>query len=245
MNTDNDVNVSRLVTKLGPQPPPVPGGHHRHGGRRRGHRPRRARRPVGNANGILIPAPRRGIILYTVRDAISRDPLTTDLASGFKEVLAELSTIGYRQIEFAGFTQNANAEGGGNLNTVEGATLLRSWLDANGLEAEGNHGSIPSTVTDATIAQFDTACEIAPASALAAASPSPGLLVGRCGSLEAGRKVVCQKPANAPLRCRIIQFRMIWSINNRFRSRSGCRCTRELRGRDRLFFEKLDLRFQT
>jgi sugar phosphate isomerase/epimerase len=117
--------------------------------------------PVGNANGILIPAPRRGIILYTVRDAISRDPLTTDLASGFKEVLAELATIGYRQIEFAGFTQHANSEGGSNLNTVEGATLLRSWLDANGLEAEGNHGSVPSTVTDATIAQFDTACEIA------------------------------------------------------------------------------------
>ena len=45
--------------------------------------------------------------------------------------------------------------------TLEGAALLRTWLDDNGLEAEGNHGSIPGTITDATIAAFDAACEIA------------------------------------------------------------------------------------
>lgn len=117
--------------------------------------------PVGNANGTLVPASKRGIILYTVRDAVSRDPGTTDLASGFKEVLGELSRIGYRQIEFAGYRQHANAEGGADLGTVEGATLLRSWLDDLGLEAEGNHGSIPSTITPETIAAFDRACEIA------------------------------------------------------------------------------------
>ena len=161
MNTENDVNVSRLVTKLGLNRRQFLAATTGMAATAAVTAPAALAGPVGNANGTLIPAPRRGIILYTVRDAISRDPLTTDLASGFKEVLAELSTIGYRQIEFAGFTQNANAEGGSNLNTVEGATLLRSWLDANGLEAEGNHGSIPSTVTDATIAQFDTACEIA------------------------------------------------------------------------------------
>jgi sugar phosphate isomerase/epimerase len=109
----------------------------------------------------LVPSGKRGIILYTVRDAVSRDPNTTDLASGFKEVLEELARIGYKQIEFAGYTQNVNAPGGRNLNNVEGATLLRSWLDANGLEAEGNHGSIPSTITDTTLGAFDTACEIA------------------------------------------------------------------------------------
>jgi sugar phosphate isomerase/epimerase len=111
-------------------------------------------------NGILIPPPRRGIILYTVRDAISRDPNTTDLASGFKEVFQELSRIGYRQIEFAGFSQHANAEGG-NVNNVAGAQLLRAWLDDNGLEAEGNHGSIPSVINDTTLAAFDLACETA------------------------------------------------------------------------------------
>ena len=115
---------------------------------------------AAKGNGVLVPPGKRGIILYTVRDAISRDPNTTDLPSGFKEVLKHLADIGYKQIEFAGYNQSANAEGG-NLNSVAGAQLLRTWLDDNGLEAEGNHGSIPSTVTDATIAQFDAACEIA------------------------------------------------------------------------------------
>ena len=112
------------------------------------------------ANGTLIPSGKRGIILYTVRDAISRDPNTTDLPSGFLEVFQELSRIGYKQIEFAGYNQRANAPGG-NVNNIAGAQLLRSWLDDNGLEAEGNHGSIPSTITDATLAAFDAQCEIA------------------------------------------------------------------------------------
>lgn len=116
----------------------------------------------GGGNGVLVPPGKRGIILYTVRDAIGRNPLTTDpsLPSGFKAVLEELAKIGYKQIEFAGYNQNANSPGG-NLNSVEGAHLLRTWLDDNGLEGEGNHGSIPSTITDATIAQFDAQCEIA------------------------------------------------------------------------------------
>ncbi|WP_137845329.1 TIM barrel protein [Microbacterium sp. 2FI] len=112
------------------------------------------------ANGVLVPPGKRGIILYTVRDAIGRDPNTSEFASGFKEVLTELSRIGYKQIEFAGYNQNANAEGG-NVNNVAGAQLMRTWLDDLGLEAEGNHGSIPSTITDATLASFDAACEVA------------------------------------------------------------------------------------
>ncbi len=125
-----------------------------------GHTHAHAAPAVGNGNGVLVPPGKRGIILYTVRDAISRDPNTTDLPSGFKEVLEELARIGYKQIEFAGYNQHANAEGG-NLNNVAGAQLLRTWLDDNGLEAEGNHGSIPSTINDTTLAQFDAACEIA------------------------------------------------------------------------------------
>lgn len=123
-------------------------------------RPAGAAKAAAGANGVLIPPGKRGIILYTVRDAISRDPNTTDLASGFKEVFQELSRIGYKQIEFAGYGQHANAEGG-NVNNVAGAQLLRTWLDDNGLEAEGNHGSIPSVINDTTLAQFDLACETA------------------------------------------------------------------------------------
>lgn len=111
-------------------------------------------------NGALVPPGKRGIILYTVRDAISRDPNTTDLPSGFKEVLKHLADIGYKQIEFAGYNQHANAEGG-NVNSVAGAQLLRTWLDEFGLEAEGNHGNIPGSITDATIASFDAQCEVA------------------------------------------------------------------------------------
>ena len=101
----------------------------------------------GNGNGVLVPPGKRGIILYTVRDAIGRNPLTTDPALPIRLQAGSRSSsrgIGYKQIEFAGFSQNVNAEGG-NLNTVEGAQLLRTWLDAFGLEAEGNHGSIPGT----------------------------------------------------------------------------------------------------
>ena len=113
-----------------------------------------------SANGVVVPPGKRGIILYTVRDAISRDPSTSPYASGFKAVFEELGRIGYKQVEFAGYGQNANAPGG-NVNNVAGAQLLRTWLDDNGLEAEGNHGSIPSVITDASLAAFDAACEVA------------------------------------------------------------------------------------
>ncbi|WP_406334513.1 sugar phosphate isomerase/epimerase family protein [Streptomyces sp. NBC_00203] len=92
---------------------------------------------------VLVPPDRRGIILYTVRDATGRDPLATDLPSGFREVFQQLSRFGYRQVEFAGYGQHANAPGGASLESVEGAKLLRSWLDEYGLRAQGNHGFIP------------------------------------------------------------------------------------------------------
>ncbi|RXZ46126.1 sugar phosphate isomerase/epimerase family protein, partial [Agromyces binzhouensis] len=126
-----------------------------------GHTHAHAAPAAAGGNGVLVPPGKRGIILYTVRDAIGRNPLTNPgLPSGFKQVLEELARQGYKQIEFAGYNQNSNSEGG-NLNNVAGAQLLRTWLDDNGLEAEGNHGSIPNVVTDATLAQFDAQCEIA------------------------------------------------------------------------------------
>ncbi|MFG3102376.1 sugar phosphate isomerase/epimerase family protein [Streptomyces sp. NPDC048182] len=99
----------------------------------------------GHGNDVLVPARKRGIILYTVRDATGRDPLSTDLPSGFREVFKQLARYGYRQVEFAGYGQHANAPGGANLESVEGAKLLRRWLDEYGLRAQGNHGFIPSS----------------------------------------------------------------------------------------------------
>jgi len=97
----------------------------------------------GHGRDALVPAHRRGIILYTVRDATGRDPLASDLPSGFREVFGQLSRFGYRQVEFAGYGQHANAPGGADLESVQGARLLRSWLDEYGLRARGNHGYIP------------------------------------------------------------------------------------------------------
>lgn len=161
MNSDNDVRDSGLVRKLGLNRRQFLAATTGMAAAAAVTARPAAAGAVGNANGVLVPAPKRGIILYTVRDAISRDPLSSPYASGFRAVLEELATIGYRQIEFAGYRQHANSEGGNDLNSVAGATLLRSWLDDNGLQAEGNHGSIPSTITDATLASFDAACEIA------------------------------------------------------------------------------------
>ncbi|GAA3620743.1 sugar phosphate isomerase/epimerase [Nonomuraea rosea] len=111
----------------------------------------------------LIPRGKRGIILYTVRDAISRDPASTPLPSGFRRVLEALAGFGFEQVEFAGYRQHAGSEGGANLETVEGARLLRRWLDDNGLRAEGNHGFIPSSwpLTTADVDRFKQALEIA------------------------------------------------------------------------------------
>lgn len=118
--------------------------------------------PALAANGVLVPPPRRGIILYTVRDAVGRDPgAFPGLASGFKQVFEALSQLGYRQIEFAGYNQHANAEGGRSLGNPEGAALLRSWLDDNGLVAQGTHGQVPGSITDGNLAAFDATCEIA------------------------------------------------------------------------------------
>ncbi|GIH22571.1 AP endonuclease [Acrocarpospora phusangensis] len=119
--------------------------------------------PVRDERHALVPASQRGIILYTVRDAISRNPLTSPLPSGFRRVFEALSAIGYAQVEFAGYTQNANSEGGANLETVQGATLLRSWLDEYGLKAQGNHGFIPGSwpLSQADLDRFQRTLEIA------------------------------------------------------------------------------------
>ncbi|WP_405920488.1 sugar phosphate isomerase/epimerase family protein [Streptomyces longwoodensis] len=111
----------------------------------------------------LVPADKRGIILYTVRDAIGRDPASTTLPSGFRAVLEQLARFGYRQVEFAGYGQHAGAPGGANLESVAGARLLRRWLDDFGLRAQGNHGFIPGSwpLTTADLDAFQKHLEIA------------------------------------------------------------------------------------
>lgn len=111
----------------------------------------------------LVPEDKRGIILYTVRDAIGRDPLSTHLPSGFRAVFAQLARFGYRQVEFAGYSQHPNAPGGADLDNAKGARLLRRWLDDHGLRARGNHGFIPPSwpLTKADLDTFKKHLEIA------------------------------------------------------------------------------------
>ncbi len=136
----------------------------------------------------LIPTDKVGTITFTQRDVPSRigiaasaalgvaptmgflgganfpeDP--TDLGplvplpGGWRELLEYLANLGYNQIEFAGYGQNAANPGGAAPNPAPGGVTtpesraaylaygrtLRGFLDEFGLEAIGNHGFIPNT----------------------------------------------------------------------------------------------------
>jgi hypothetical protein len=140
------------------------------------------------AGGRLIPDGKVGTILFSQRDVPSRigiaasaglgqaptmgrlggpdfpaDP--TDLGplvpvpGGWLELFEFLAGCGYKQVEFAGYGQNAANPGGnvpnpspGGVTTPESraayvayARMLRGWLDDFGLQAIGNHGFIPNT----------------------------------------------------------------------------------------------------
>jgi sugar phosphate isomerase/epimerase len=136
-----------------------------------------------SANGRLIPDGKVGTILFTQRDTRNRlsiaasnamgvsptmgylggpdfpeDP--TDLGplvpipGGWYETFEFLAKVGFKQVEFAGYTQNPNNVGGSanygpsdeeRANYLAYAHTLRSFLDEFGLEAIGNHGFIPNT----------------------------------------------------------------------------------------------------
>ncbi|MFB7114575.1 sugar phosphate isomerase/epimerase family protein [Streptomyces sp. NPDC056291] len=140
------------------------------------------------ANGRLIPGGKLGTITYSQRDVPTRvgiaasaargvsptmgrlggpnfpqDP--TDLGplvplpGGWLELFEFLANCGFKQIEFAGYGQNAANPGGDVPNPAPGgvttpqsraaylayARTLRGFLDAYGLEAIGNHGFVPNT----------------------------------------------------------------------------------------------------
>jgi sugar phosphate isomerase/epimerase len=73
----------------------------------------------------LFPPERIGIQLYSVSDQVS--------SIGFAKLLAEIAAIGYKRVEFAGYTQGTTPE----ITLKE----LRKILDDNGLQAIGSHVS--------------------------------------------------------------------------------------------------------
>jgi sugar phosphate isomerase/epimerase len=132
--------------------------------------------PPERAGGRLIPEDKVGTITFTQRDVPGRLAISTGtpvmgylgganfpedptdlgplvpLPGGWKELFEYLAMVGFAQIEFAGYNQNAANPGGAQPSPTTNpagylayASTLRGFLDDNGLEAIGNHGFIPST----------------------------------------------------------------------------------------------------
>jgi len=131
---------------------------------------------AGKGKGRLIPEDKVGTITFTQRDVPGRLAISTGspqmgflggdnfpedptdlgplvpLPGGWKELFEYLSAVGFTQIEFAGYGQNAANPGGAQPNPTTNkagylayAATLRGFLDDNGLGAIGNHGFIPNT----------------------------------------------------------------------------------------------------
>jgi sugar phosphate isomerase/epimerase len=159
--------------------------------------------------GKLIPEDKVGTITFTQRDVPSRIGIAASAAlgqsptmgflggpgfpedpndlgplvplpGGWRELFEFLANLGFKQIEFAGYGQNANNPGGsvGYNATPEGraaylayAHTLRGFLDEFGLRAIGNHGFIPNTwpglnspggvMSDADYLRYQTELEFA------------------------------------------------------------------------------------
>lgn len=106
----------------------------------------------------LIPRDRRGIQLYTVRDAIGRAPAEyPTLPTGFREVFEALAEDGYATIEGfddkgTPFRQHPDSEGGAEPSP----RLVKRWLDEYGLRAAGHYGRINPATIDATLRLAET-----------------------------------------------------------------------------------------
>jgi len=93
--------------------------------------------------GKLIPKEHLGIQLWSIRDKVAE--------FGFGRVFEEVSRIGYRTVEFAGYS----VDYGGNLT----AEQTRRLLDDNGLVAISSHRPIANFRTDLE-RELDIACTL-------------------------------------------------------------------------------------
>jgi sugar phosphate isomerase/epimerase len=89
----------------------------------------------GDGGDPTVLPSHRGIILYTVRDVVSRAPdPASGIGGGFRYVFEQLARMGYKQVEFAGYTQHPSILGR-QITPAE----IRQLLDDNGLVANGSH----------------------------------------------------------------------------------------------------------
>lgn len=86
----------------------------------------------GGKGRVLVPPGQIGIQLYSIRDKVS--------SLGFRAVFERLSAIGYKEIEFAGYTQ-------GQVGAIT-PQEIRQLLDDNGLRAVGSHRGISDFVNN-------------------------------------------------------------------------------------------------
>jgi sugar phosphate isomerase/epimerase len=89
--------------------------------------------PFVDTNDKIFDPARMSIQLFTVRDAISRLDDPTGIRGGVRGVFETLAAQGYKEVEFAGYTQGANGP-----ITIQ---QIKELLDANGLKATGSHVS--------------------------------------------------------------------------------------------------------
>ncbi|NHC16519.1 sugar phosphate isomerase/epimerase, partial [Motilibacter sp. E257] len=111
---------------------------------------------AGSANAAMgvaapdTPSPKLGLQLYSVRDKVSGN----GTAIGFAAVFEELARIGFKELEFAGYTQGAV----GPITPAQ----IKSLMDANGLNGIGSHISWNALTNPAqNDAQFAIAKELA------------------------------------------------------------------------------------
>ena len=125
MNTDNDVNVSGLVSKLGLNRRQFLAATTGMAAAAAVTAPSGAAAPR-RATACSSPPAKRGIILYTVRDAIGRDPGTSDLASGLQGGPRRAGEDRLQADRVRRLQPERQRPGWRNLNNVAGATLLRT-----------------------------------------------------------------------------------------------------------------------
>ncbi|MFE5309920.1 sugar phosphate isomerase/epimerase family protein [Isoptericola sp. NPDC056578] len=109
----------------------------------------------------LVPPGKLGIQLFSIRDKVN--------ALGFRAVFERLSTLGYREVEFAGYTQGAV----GAITPSE----IRTLLDDNGLVAVGAHRGIADFVRNME-AELDIAQTLGMAHVGTANAPTNDRTVG-------------------------------------------------------------------
>ena len=106
-------------------------------------------------NGLLVPKPKRSIILYTVRDRIG----ATRTRRACRPASRRCSSDSPRSATATSSSRAtpARQREGGNVNNHAGASCCRAGSTTTGSRPRATTATIPGTITEATLAEFDAA----------------------------------------------------------------------------------------